>query len=237
MATNRREFIRTAAAAGGAVAMGPLAHGLAALQPAERRIRLLILRGTGFIGPHQVRYAVERGHDVTIFNRGRTAPGSLRGVTELIGDRAVYNYGSLGGKTWDAVGNKFTYDGVPGTHQWYDGTPHPWEFKRVWHLEPSSTDPDTVYAGVEDAALFRSTDGAQSWSEMPGLRGHGPRHLGPFQGGSAAPATVPGGDTADHQLQGPAGRLVRTRRARGQLTTTVFCAAAIRQVSSSLARK
>ena len=45
------------------------------------------------------------------------------------------------------------YDGVPGTHQWYDGTPHPWEFKRVWHLEPSLTDPDTVYAGVEDAAL------------------------------------------------------------------------------------
>ena len=60
-----------------------------------------------------------------------------------------------GGKTWEPVGNKFVYDGVPGTHQWYDGTPHPWEFKRVWHLEPSLTDPDTVYAGVEDAALFR----------------------------------------------------------------------------------
>ena len=60
-----------------------------------------------------------------------------------------------GGKTWEPVGNKFVYDGVPGTHQWYDGTQHPWEFKRVWHLEPSLTDPDTVYAGVEDAALFR----------------------------------------------------------------------------------
>jgi photosystem II stability/assembly factor-like uncharacterized protein len=78
-----------------------------------------------------------------------------------------------GGATWEPVGNKFTYDGVPGTHQWYDGTPHPWEFKRVWHLEPSLTDPDTVYAGVEDAALFRSTDGAQTWHELPGLRGHG----------------------------------------------------------------
>jgi photosystem II stability/assembly factor-like uncharacterized protein len=78
-----------------------------------------------------------------------------------------------GGKTWEAVGNKFVYDGVPGTHQWYDGTPHPWEFKRVWHLEPSLTDPDTVYAGVEDAAMFRSTDGAQSWQELSGLRGHG----------------------------------------------------------------
>ena len=78
-----------------------------------------------------------------------------------------------GGKTWEPVGNKFVYDGVPGTHQWYDGTPHPWEFKRVWHLEPSLTDPDTVYAGVEDAALFRSTDGGQTWQELAGLRGHG----------------------------------------------------------------
>ena len=74
-----------------------------------------------------------------------------------------------GGKTWEAVGNKFVYDGVPGTHQWYDGTPHPWEFKRVWHLEPSLTDPDTVYAGVEDAALFRTTDGGQTWHELPGF--------------------------------------------------------------------
>jgi photosystem II stability/assembly factor-like uncharacterized protein len=98
-----------------------------------------------------------------------------------------------GGKTWETPGggvtknemgwpqgesNKFVYDtsanGKPlTTHQWYDGTQHPWEFKRVWHLEPSYTDPDMVYAGVEDAAIFRSTDGAHSWQELPGLRGHG----------------------------------------------------------------
>ena len=78
-----------------------------------------------------------------------------------------------GGKTWEPVDNKFVYDGVPGTHQWYDGTPHPWEFKRVWHIEPSLTDPDTAYAGVEDAAIFRTSDGAKSWQELPGLRGHG----------------------------------------------------------------
>jgi BNR/Asp-box repeat len=77
-----------------------------------------------------------------------------------------------GGKTWEPVGNKFAYDGVAGTHQWYDGTPHPWEFKRVWHLEPSLTDPETVYAGVEDAGLFKSTDGAVNWEEMSGLRKH-----------------------------------------------------------------
>jgi photosystem II stability/assembly factor-like uncharacterized protein len=78
-----------------------------------------------------------------------------------------------GGKTWEPVGNKFVYDGVPGTHQWYDGTPHPWEFKRVWHLEPSLTNPDEVFAGVEDAALFHSADGGQNWNELPGLRAHG----------------------------------------------------------------
>ncbi len=104
---------------------------------------------------------------------------------------------SDGGKTWEQPGttpgepttspegfpvgesNKFVYDTSPGsgkpltTHQWYDGTAHPWEFKRVWHLEPSLTDPDTVYAGVEDAAIFRTTDGGRSWNELAGLRGHG----------------------------------------------------------------
>jgi photosystem II stability/assembly factor-like uncharacterized protein len=102
-----------------------------------------------------------------------------------------------GGKTWFQPGtppgeptttpdgmpkgesNKFVYDTSPETgkplttHQWYDGTQHPWEFKRVWHLEPSLTDPDTVYAGVEDAALFRTTNGGISWHELAGLRGHG----------------------------------------------------------------
>ena len=78
-----------------------------------------------------------------------------------------------GGRTFNPVGNEFTYEGQTGTHQWYDGTPHPWEFARVWHIEPSPTDPDTVFAGVEDAALFRSNDGGKSWQELAGLRGHG----------------------------------------------------------------
>ncbi len=90
--------------------------------------------------------------------------------------------GAAGG-TPQGESNKFVYDtsdktGKPlTTHQWYDGTQHPWEFARVWHLEPSLTDPDTVYAGVEDAALFRTTDGAKTWHELAGLRGHesGPR--------------------------------------------------------------
>ena len=78
-----------------------------------------------------------------------------------------------GGASWAPVGNDFTYDGDAGTHQDFDGTPKPWAFTRVWHLEPSLTDPQTVYAGVEDAALFKSTDGGASWSELAGLRRHG----------------------------------------------------------------
>ena len=77
-----------------------------------------------------------------------------------------------GGVTWEQVGNEFAYDGDPGTHQWYDGTPHPWEFKRFWHLEPSPTDPDTVYAGAEDAALFVTHDAGKTWQELAGLRRH-----------------------------------------------------------------
>jgi photosystem II stability/assembly factor-like uncharacterized protein len=89
-----------------------------------------------------------------------------------------------GGKTWEPVGNKFAYVGDAGTHQWYDGTPHPWEFKRVWHLEPSPADPEVVYAGAEDAALFRSGNGGKTWEELPGLRGHGSGpHWQPGAGG------------------------------------------------------
>jgi photosystem II stability/assembly factor-like uncharacterized protein len=75
-----------------------------------------------------------------------------------------------GGKTWQPVGNDFAYEGEPGEHLWYDGTPRPWTFTRVWHLEPSLHDPDMIYAGVEDAALFRSVNGGETWEELSGLR-------------------------------------------------------------------
>ncbi len=75
-----------------------------------------------------------------------------------------------GGQTWEPISNKFEYEGETGTHLWYDGTPHPWEFKRIWHLEPSLTDPDTVYAGAEDAAMFKTTDGGATWHELSSLR-------------------------------------------------------------------
>jgi photosystem II stability/assembly factor-like uncharacterized protein len=104
--------------------------------------------------------------------------GSAADPNRLYASQSTGWFGQLiqrsndGGKTWEPVNNKFTYEGATGTHQWYDGTPHPWEFKRVWHLEPSLTDPDTAYAGVEDAAIFRTSDGGQSWQELSGLRCH-----------------------------------------------------------------
>jgi len=106
-----------------------------------------------------------------------------------------------GGRSWTAVGSDFTYAGVPGTHQWYDGTPHPWEFARVWHLEPSATDPDTVLAGVEDAALFRSVDGGSTWSELPGLREHGSGpHWQPGAGGMCLHTILPDPRDPDRML-------------------------------------
>ena len=150
----------------------------------------------------------------------------------------VIQRSSDGGKTWEAPGgdikpgpeammggasNKFVYDTSPEhgkpltTHQWYDGTQHPWEFKRVWHLEPSLTDPDTVYAGVEDAALFRSTDGGKSWQEFPGLRGHGTYHTGsPAPVGCACTPSfstpvIPAEFTLPSRLQAPSVRMTAAR--------------------------
>jgi len=105
-----------------------------------------------------------------------------------------------GGVTWDTPGggatpspdgmpkgesNKFVYEGEVGKHLWYDGTQHPWEFKRVWHLEPSLTDPDTVYAGVEDAAIFKTTNGGKTWHELAGLRNAKSHLWQPGAGGMA----------------------------------------------------
>ena len=117
MTHTRRRFLATSAGAAGAAALGP-ARALAAStgpadptpaspapvapDPSPRPLSILILGGTGFIGPHQVRYAMYRGHQVSIFNRGRTAPELFPGVETLIGDRDG-QLGALEGRAWDAV--------------------------------------------------------------------------------------------------------------------------------------
>lgn len=117
MASNRRDFIRSTAIAGGALGLGLTGTPTLGAQapsdttPAPERVtpraprplRILILGGTGFIGPHQVRYAKERGHTVTLFNRGKTNPGLFPDVEKLQGDRAVGDYSALKGREWDAV--------------------------------------------------------------------------------------------------------------------------------------
>src|SRR5256712_7265720 len=144
--------------------------------------------------------------------------GSLADPNRLYASQSSGWFGQViqrscdGGKTWETPGggvtiepgqmpkgesNKFVYDASPATgkplttHQWYDGTQHPWEFKRVWHLEPSLTDPDTVYAGVEDAGLFRTSDGGTTWQEVAGLRGHGTGPKGQPGAGGLAVHKIP----------------------------------------------
>ena len=120
MSSNRREFLKSSAALGGAIGLGltaterlgaapPSARGTvdaslsAVIERAPKALRILILGGTGFIGPHQVRYAQSRGHTLTLFNRGKTNPGLFPDIEKLQGDRAVNDYASLKGRDWDVV--------------------------------------------------------------------------------------------------------------------------------------
>ena len=124
------------------------------------------------------------GWEIFHINGSNAAPDRLYASQSSSWFGQVMQRSDDAGKTWSTVGNEFAYDGVPGTHQWYDGTPHPWEFARVWHIEPSLHEPDTLFAGVEDAALFKSSDGGKSWHELSGLRKHGSGpHWQPGAGG------------------------------------------------------
>jgi hypothetical protein len=115
-------------------------------------------------GPHFA------GWEIYHVNGSPVDPNRLYASQSSLWFGQVIHRSNDGGETWMPVDNKFVYDGDTGTHLRPDGTAHPWEFKRVWNLQPSLTDADTVYAGVEDAALFRSGDGGLSWQELPGLR-------------------------------------------------------------------
>jgi 2'-hydroxyisoflavone reductase len=99
---NRRRFIKLSASAGGALAFGTRSATLFA-KASVKPLRILILGGTGFTGPYQVRYALSRGHKVTTFNRGKTHPGELPNeVEQLIGDRNG-QLDALKNRQWDVV--------------------------------------------------------------------------------------------------------------------------------------
>src|SRR5947209_2545158 len=102
MKTTRREFIKLSAAAGGAVALTTRSTTLLA-EESVKPLRILILGGTGFTGPYQVQYALQRGHKVTVFNRGKTHPGELPNeVEQLVGDRNG-QLDALKNRQWDVA--------------------------------------------------------------------------------------------------------------------------------------
>jgi hypothetical protein len=115
-------------------------------------------------GPHFA------GWDVYHINGSPADPDRLYAAQSRGWFGQVVQRSDDGGNTWQPMGNEFRYQGTVNTHKWYDNSDHPYEFLRVWHFEPSLSDPDTVYAGVEDAALFKSTNGAKTWEELPGIR-------------------------------------------------------------------
>src|SRR5262245_38335772 len=100
MTPNRRDFLRTGAVTAGALAAGvrpasglasssPIERALATLEPRRAKLNILVLGGTSFIGPYQVQYALDRGHTITLFNRGKTNTQLFPSVEKLHGDRAV----------------------------------------------------------------------------------------------------------------------------------------------------
>lgn len=118
---NRREFLLTTAAAGVGLGLGGRPKGadaspasaatmprstasdLAAVARAPRPLSILMLGGTGFLGPAEVEYALQRGHTVTLFNRGRTNTDLFPDVERLVGDRAMPDLEALKGRHWDVV--------------------------------------------------------------------------------------------------------------------------------------
>src|SRR6059058_5240822 len=169
MSTSRRKFLKLSALAGGSVGLG-LVSGVSALtnsavssERAAKPMRILILGGTGFQGPFQVRYALSRGHKVTVFNRGKTHPGELpQEAEQLIGDRNG-QLDALKGRQWDVVIDNPTT--LP-----------------VWVRDAAQ-----ILKGNVDRYVFISTISVYSDNSKPGMDESGP--LAEYKGADAMKET------------------------------------------------
>ena len=187
MATSRRNFLKLSAIAGGSVGLGliPGAKGfsevlngtLGSTGKAPKSLRILILGGTGFTGPHQVRYALSRGHKVTVFNRGKTHPGELpKEAEQLIGDRNG-QLDALKGRTWDVAIDIPT--SIP-----------------VWVRDAAQ-----ILKGNVDRYVFISTISVYSDNSKPGMDETGP--LAKYEGTDAMKETQATLKASNYRLYGP----------------------------------
>src|ERR1700716_3848488 len=172
MSTSRRNFLKLSAVVGGSVSLGllPGASDLlaagnkldASMGKAVKSLRILILGGTGSTGPFQVRYALSRGHKVTVFNRGRTHPGELpKEVEQLLGDRNC-KLDALKGRTWDVViDNPATLPvWVRDAAQILKGNADRYVF--IWTISVYS---DTSKTGMDETAPLAKYTGADAMKE------------------------------------------------------------------------
>src|SRR4029077_17144328 len=177
MKTTRREFIKLSAAAGGAFALTARSTTLLA-EKSAKPMKILILGGTGFTGPFQVRYALARGHKVTTFNRGKTHPGELpKEVEQLIGDRNGQLDALKGGK-WDVV-----IDNPTTLPAWVRSAA---EILKVNVARCVCISTVSVYAdtkeGVDETAPLANYDGPDPYKEtLEAMRASGYKTYGPLK--------------------------------------------------------
>src|SRR6202040_1690884 len=173
MSPTRRQFIKLSAAAGTALSVGRLLA-----EKSAKPLRILILGGTGFTGPYQVRYAVSRGHKVTVFNRGKTHPGELpEGVEQLIGDRNG-QLDALNNRQWDvAIDNPTTLPAwVRDAAQILKGN-----VERYVFISTISVYADTS-KGVDENAPLAKYDGPDAFKEtLEAMKASGYKTYGPLK--------------------------------------------------------
>ena len=170
--TSRRGFIKDTAAAGVGLLVANRVVAAADVRPATRTSKpldILILGGTGYVGPYQVRAAIERGHRVTVFNRGRAQADLPNGVTHLRGDRSIekLDLESLRGKRWDAA-----IDNAQTDPRWVTQTAQLLKDSVGYYLYVSTTGVYAPYSDpgfITEARMPRLTDNDQGETKTYGV--------------------------------------------------------------------